>query len=162
MKKANGFSLLEILVVLVVFSFLSIVVSQSLLLTLRGARKSETLSFVRENTDFALAIMERQLHNAERVYPCPNSNSQVLNFSDENGRPVSFSCLNIGENGYVASGSGRLTSEEVAVTQCSLVCNPGGAAPPTVEISLTAKARGATGSEASLVNASTNVILRTY
>lgn len=162
MRKKNGFSLLEILVVLVVFSFLSIVVSQSLLLTLRGARKSETLGFVRENTDFALSTMERQLHNAERVFPCPNPDSRVLNFNDENGRPVSFSCLQIGEDGYVASGSGRLTSEEVAVTACSLVCNPGGAAPPTIEISLTAKARGATGSEASVVSTSTNVILRTY
>jgi len=161
-KNENGFSLLEILVVLVVFSFLAIVVSQSLLFTLRGTRKSETISSVRENIDFAIAVMERQLHNAELVYPCPNPDDKVLAFRDQNGKAVNFSCLNIGEEGYVASGSGRLTNDAVAVTSCSLKCNPGGNAPPSVEIELTGKASGAKGSEASIVSSATTIILRSY
>ncbi len=161
-KNESGFSLLEILVVLVVFSFLAIVVSQSLLFTLRGTKKSETISSVRENIDFAIAVMERQLHNADLVYPCPNPDDKVLVFRDQNGKTVSFSCLNIGEEGYIASGSGRLTNDTVAVTSCSLKCSPGGNAPPTVEIELTGKASGAKGSEASVVSSATTVILRSY
>lgn len=157
-----GFSLLEILVVLVVFSFLGIIVAQSLLFTLRGTRKSETLDLVRENTEFAISVIERQLHNADTVFPCPNPDDKVLDYFDEEGTAASFSCLNIGENGYIASGSGRLTSETVSVTECSLVCSPGGAAPPKVEVTLTAKTKGASGTEGASVTSATNIILRTY
>jgi type II secretory pathway pseudopilin PulG len=47
----KGISLLEILVVITVFSILAILATMAILLTLRGARKSEALIRVRSNID---------------------------------------------------------------------------------------------------------------
>ena len=77
-KLQKGMSLLEILVVVAIFSILGVIVTRSVLLTLRGSKKSESQVKVRENVNYALAVIERQLRNADSIVTCPNDPS----FSD--------------------------------------------------------------------------------
>lgn len=154
--KNKGISLLEILVVITVFSILAILATIAILSTLRGSRKSEALIRVRENVDYSLAVMERNIRNAESFVNC-GSETKAISYLDENGRSSSFSC---GAD-YIASGSARLTSEEVEVFSCTFTCDDS-TAPPSVEISVGARDASATGIEGAQVTANTKIFLRTY
>ena len=162
MKK--GISLIEILIVVAIFAVLGVLISRVILTTLRGSSRSDNLVKVRDNLDYALSIMERQIRNAESVSPCPNSPPYTrIDFRDSNGIAAYFACTNVGASGYVASGSARLTSDQVAITACSLVCNAAsGRVPPSVDISLEARGANQTGVERAMVTAVTKIFLRTY
>ncbi len=164
LKINSGVSLLEILIVVGIFAILGILSTRALSLSLSGSKKSSSTLLVRENAEYALAIIERQMRNAESVDPCPNSNTSTLIYKDEQGAATSFSCVAIGEAGYLASGSARLTSDEVAITACSFVCSPGVAdTPPAVTINLVAKdVKAALAKEGGQVTLSTQILLRTY
>lgn len=152
----KGISLLEILVVITVFSILAILATIAILSTLRGTKKSEALVRVRENVDYSLAVIERNIRNAEFLINC-GSETNAISYLDENGSSGSFSC---GAD-YIASGSARLTSEEVEVVSCSFICDDS-TSPPSVEISIGARDASATGIEGAQVTASTKIFLRTY
>ena len=154
--KNKGISLLEILVVIAVFSILAILTTMAILSTLRGTRKSEALIRVRENVDYSLAIIERNIRNAESFINC-GSETNAISYLNENGISSSFSC----GTDYVASGSARLTSEEVEVVSCSFTCDDS-TFPPSVEISIGARDASAMGIEGAQVTASTKIFLRTY
>jgi prepilin-type N-terminal cleavage/methylation domain-containing protein len=158
-----GFSLIELLVVISVFSILAIMATQSLLLSLRGSRKSEALSRVRENLDYSLAVMERQLHNAKSV-DCPSSTE--ISYYDYDGNPTTFSCLDIdgsgGNPGYIASGSARLTISEIDITQCNVTCNVSDGLTSSITISLSAEDITTEGTEGAQITTQTNISLRAY
>ncbi len=167
MRKIKGFSLIEILVVLAVFSILALIVTQGIFVTLRGAKKSEVTARVKENLAYALSVMERQLHNATEVTPCPNASPTKLDYKDENGKTAYFSCQNVGAAGYVASSSAtvRLTADDVSVTACAFTCAtppPGVNSPPSVDINITAQDALTSGVEGAQVTTSTKIYLRSY
>src|SRR3972149_10310777 len=110
MRKQNlqGFSMIEILVVILVFATLAALSTESLLLSLRGSKRSESTIRVRENLNYALSIIERQLHNAESVI-CPNSTT--ISYTDANFLQSDFTC-NTG-SGFIASASAQLTANTV-------------------------------------------------
>lgn len=160
---AKGVSFIEILVVIAIFAILGILVARITLVTLRGSNRSDSLVKVRENLDFSLAVMERGIRNAESVSPCPNPDTTSIAFADADGIPTTFSCVNVGAAGYVASGSARITSDEIKITSCSIACSPGsGGVTPSVTISLEAADARATGIEAAKATATTKIFLRTY
>lgn len=162
-KFKKGFSLVEILVVLAVFAILGIVVSQSLLLVLRSARKSDTSNKVRESLDFAVASMERQLHNAIDITPCPNADTSKITVMDQNRQTYLLSCANIGPGGYIASASAKMTSADISIVSCSFVCTPSSASVPiSVAIDIAAQDANAVGPENTRVMDSTTVYLRTH
>ena len=151
-------SIIETLVVVLIFSVLAVLTSASLILSLRGSRRSESTIRVRENLNYALSIIERQLHNAESV-SCPNSTT--ISYTDANFLPSDFTC-NIG-SGFVASASAQLTANTVRVTACNFVCNPvSSGIPPSVSISITAEDINASGLEQQRVTTNTQIMLRTY
>ena len=161
MKKVKGVSLIELLVVITIFSVLAILATRGVLLTLRGARKSESLGRVRENLGFSFAVMERHLRNADSVTCTPDFTR--VDFQDKKGNPVYFSCEDLSTDGYISSSSARLTSEEVRITACDFTCEAGGAGvPPSVTASISGQEAGTTGVEGAQVTVTTKVLLRTY
>ena len=164
MKNNKGISLIEILIVIGVFAVLGILSTSAVLLSLQGSKKGDAQVKVRENLDYAISIIERQLRNAGNVSPCPNTNPLVISYSDSNDIFSSFSCLNVPSAGYVASGSARLTSEEIKITACSFVCTAGiQSMPPKVTIDIKAVDAASQGSkEGASVTISTEINLRTY
>lgn len=159
-RAQKGVSLLEILVVMTIFSVLAILATRGVLLTLRGSRKSDSLGRVRENMDYTLSVMERQLRNADDV-ACDTSTQ--ISYQPKDGSSATFSCEDVGSGGYVASSSARLTNEEVDVSACSFTCSAGeSGVPPSVSISLTGEDANTTGVEGSQVTTTTTIYLRTY
>lgn len=165
MKKKNaGISLIEILIVISIFAVLGILSTRVVLLSLTGAKKGDVQIKVRENLDYAVSIMERQLRNAGSISPCPNTDPLIINYSDSNNISTSFSCLNMASLGYIASGSARLTSQDVKITSCLFTCTAGTqSTPPKVTIDIQAVDAGTQGSkEGASVTVSTEINLRTY
>lgn len=159
-KNQKGVSLLEILVVITIFSVLAILATRGILLTLRGSRKSDSLGRVRENVDYALSVMERQLRNAEDV-AC--TSSTLVTYETKDGASATFSCESVGAGGYIASSSARLTNDEVDVSSCSFTCDSGGSGvPPSVSISITGEDANLEGPEEAQATTSTRIYLRTY
>ena len=69
-KNIKGYSLVEILVVIVLFSVLAVIATQTLFLSFRGSRKSGNVVLVRNNVDHATGVMERHLRNARAWQSC--------------------------------------------------------------------------------------------
>ncbi len=163
MKK--GMSLLEILIVVAIFAVLGIIVTRSIILSIGGSKKSESLVKVRENLDYSLGVIERQLRNADSIVVCPNSSdTSTISYKDKNGDTGSFSCIGMGgADPYVASGSARLSSNAIRITSCSFVCTISNSVnPDLVTISLEAEDAEATGIQQSKVTTTTQVYLRNY
>lgn len=162
-KRMKGMSLLEILLVVALFSILGVIITRSVLLTLRGSKRSESTLKVRENISYSLGVVERQLRNADSIVECPNPDTSVIDYVDEFGNSTNFSCEDIGTDGYIASSSARLTSDEVEITSCSFSCVQGNSAnPPAVTVSISAEDADVTGIEGASVTTSTTIFLRTY
>jgi hypothetical protein len=161
-KMSGGISLLEILVVVSIFAVLGILITRSVLLTLGGGKKSESLIRIRENLNYSVGVIERQLRNANSITACPNPDPLVISYTDISGNAAAFSCVNIGTNGYVASGSARLTSDAINVTDCSFTCATGSGTPSGVTISLEGQDASASGIENATVTTKTQVFLRNY
>ncbi len=163
-QQSKGMSLLEILIVVAIFAILGVITTRAVLLTLQGSKKSESLVKVRENIDYSLGVIERQLRNADSVTECPNSDTNIISYKDQEGNTSTFSCVNMGSaDPYVASASARLTNNEVKITSCSFVCEPGTSVnPPVVSVTIEAQDANATGIETSKVSATTQIYLRSY
>jgi prepilin-type N-terminal cleavage/methylation domain-containing protein len=158
-NRNSGFSLVEMLVVIFVFSILAILATQTLVLSLRGSRKSESIAEIRENVEFASGVMERRLRNAQSVNCVTNSR---IDYIDENGVGDSFICDNV--NDYIASGSARLTSPRTMIDCSGIVfqCSQVSGVTTSVDISLNAQDAQATGAEDASVSVTTKILLRTY
>lgn len=160
----KGFSLIEMLVVLTVFSVLILLVAQSISATLRNTKKGDSQITVKDNIDFAVSVMERQLHNANSI-DLTNCSSGVT-YMDQYRNTSSFQCLGPAGSQYIASGSARLTSDQVNLTQCLISCNP--ETPdtnslPSVDIKLTGQSLGVSGDATTgTASISTKIYLRSY
>jgi prepilin-type N-terminal cleavage/methylation domain-containing protein len=165
----NGFSLIEILVVLFVFSILIVVVTQTLAISLRGSRKSESVGNTRTNVQYAVNVMDRLLRNA-RSLSCPTSTISKLNYVDEHGNAAYFECVTVSGKSYIASNSAsqRLTSDTVTITNCSdatkpvFRCTQGAGVPDAVDIFINGTDANVSGIEGSSVPISTKILLRNY
>jgi prepilin-type N-terminal cleavage/methylation domain-containing protein len=168
----KGMSLLEILIVLTIFAVLGILLTRAIILTLQGSQKAVNTIRVRENLNYALGVMERQLRNANEVTgDCTGAEDSVVNYLDQFGNIGSFTCVNPGQaDSFIASGSGsaRLTGDTVSVAECHFTCLKPTPAPGTiinpakVGIDITLEAANTSGIQKVSVSASTQVYLRTY
>lgn len=174
-KFKNGFTLIELLVVIAVFSVLAVLATQAIFLTLRGALKSESLRQARENLDYAMGVMERQVRNAsETVGSCTGAQIGQIRYKDQDGVEAYFQCeTDATGKGFIASYSAvtnpatkyRLTNENINVTNCTLVCNPsssGGNDPPSYDITLDAVVTGGRSIEGASLSLKNKIFLRTY
>jgi len=165
MKK--GFSLIEIIVVIALFSIIGVIVSQATITTFRGARRSDSEAKVRENIDYAVSVMERHLRNALTV-TC-TSVSRV-DFTDQDRNAGAFLLNSSGTDAHIASYSAlpapttqRLTSQDLTVSNLSFTCPPttSGNVAPVINIGITAIDRYAQGTDRAGITTSAKIIVRT-
>jgi prepilin-type N-terminal cleavage/methylation domain-containing protein len=168
MKNQKGISLIELLVVVAIFAFVGTIVTRAIVLTLQGTQKSTSIVSARENLDYAMGIIERQIRNANSITSdCFGEPSTEIDYLDQNGNLGAFSCQGTGTIGsYIASGSAtpvnRITNSAVEITNCSFVCNSTGTTPPVVSISLTVQNATTSGTAGGEVSSSTQIDLRNY
>ena len=155
-----GISMIEILIVIAVFAILGILSTRIIFLSLQGSKKGDSQIKVRENVEYAVSVMERNLRNAEAIVSC----TDTITYLDSDNFSTTFSCVNPGIAGLIASGSARLTSDEVSITSCSFSCTTGtSSTPPEVSINIVAADAGRQGSkEGGSITVSTKINLRTY
>jgi len=163
----NGYSLMEVLMAIGVFSLLAVLVTQTLAITLRSAKKSDSDSRVRTTLDYAITVMERQLRNANSITStCENGGTTLsqISYIDAYDVPASFSCIDdSGEDEkYVASNSARLTTPGIEILPCSFTCTSNNKTPDTIDINLTGRELKATGVESSQVTVQSRILLRNY
>lgn len=170
--KANGFSLVEMLVVVAMFAFLGVVVSQSTIDTLRNTRKSDASVGVRENLELVVASMERPIRGAVSIEECTPTR---IVYSDRDDIAHRFDCDMSGAVGFVAKADvdpvapfnptatpQTITSFEVDVIDCVFSCTAGGlGVSRAVSLSITAKDALLNDEEGSTVTVNTRINLRT-
>lgn len=166
-KTQKGLSLIEVLVAISIFAILGVVVTNSLVLTLQGTRKSESQIRVRENLNYAITVIERNLRNANKITDCPFTAASAINYKDQYEADAHFACFNLGSPlGHIASGPAnvnlRLTPEAVTVTSCSFKCEyPAGVTKPAmITVDLTAKDASASGKIGATVTTQSIIYLR--
>lgn len=119
MKK--GYSLIELLIVIAIFAILSIVVTQSVITSLKSSRKSESTIKAKESLSYALAIMERNIRNSKTITvatasPSPTTGSTVTIEKDD-GTSAIFQCKQNSEGiGYI-----EVTSSDISGLQPGLL-----------------------------------------
>lgn len=166
-QRSKGYSIIEMLVVIFVFSLLAVVATQSVALVLKGTAKSENISEVRANVEYAMSVMERSLRNAQQLdsaFDCVvnhGTSYKAVGYLDENGIGQSFSCndSNASDQHIVSSAyNSRLTN-----TNANLDCSVGVFTCPddnTVLITLTASDPNNAGALGATVTERTTVSLR--
>lgn len=162
----TGYSLVEILIVIFIFTILTVIITQSLAVSLRSSRKSDNISEVRTNLEHAVAVMERNLRSAKVT--CSGSFlDDTVNYEDQYGNSVSFSCNDSNPSDtFIASSSGRLTNQNVDILTANCLifsCEfGGGGVPPSVDIDITARDRNNLGAEGATINVRTKILTRDY
>ena len=173
-KERLGFSLIEMLIVVGVFSVLAIIITQTLASSLRSSKKSDNLGKVRENVEYAMNYIERTLRTAKRLdfddipvgvpYDrCDDGDNNILYFYNGNG--VSENFTYIGSPTYAIRYNGsNITSNSIRVTAFSITCTSGiSGEPDSVTITITAQDSSTTTSAESVkYTATTRISLRNY
>lgn len=165
----GGFSLIEMLVVVLIFSILAILSTQSLATSLRGTRKSESIGNVRENIEYTMSIIERSLRTAKDL-DCTASSATRLVYKTPDNIEARFECS--GTNIASASGTNTVNliiDTDVEIVNCAsggdtfFTCNQGaGGIPDSVVIQLTAQDIENRGVESARYTSETKILLRNY
>lgn len=157
----KGFTLIETVLAVGVFAIVSVASGWLLFSTLRGAKKAAAVMAVRSQGANAIGTMTQLLRYAVDVTSCSGSQ---LAFTAIDGSQGVFSCqTDVDGNKYLASGSGRLTSVQVAIVDCQTVftCQPAAGAVSSVAINFSLKRANASYTdETSLINFESQVGLR--
>lgn len=155
----------EMLIVIFIFGLLGALTTQIIMLSLRGANKSESLVKVREDLNSTLAVMEREIRSASSITCSQDSNNNtVVSYNNALGLPGSFTCVSQGDsNFYVASVSARMTGSDIQITDCEFTCDTNASGgTPSLTIDLSAKNTNKTGVESANMSVSTQIYLRNY
>ncbi len=159
----EGYSLIELMVVMSLFTLLILVSTQTLFLSIKQTTKSEALNKVNENVEHVVSVMERQIRNAKSIVQCPNTNTSTISYITSSGVQSSFSCVNTGTDGYITSDSSILTDSSISIVSCTITCQLNTAAPPSVTFNIEAQSKSATlGAEKARATSKTTVLLRQY
>lgn len=128
MKNKNGFTLIELLVAVAIIAGLGIVLAQAFFTTTRSNTKVERLTDVKQNGEYALAVMERLIRNARSLTAsCTSGGTQAtpsVAIVSPDGFTTTFQCALDGSVTRVASvssiGTEYLTGSSVTLggTSC--------------------------------------------
>jgi prepilin-type N-terminal cleavage/methylation domain-containing protein len=129
----KGFTLAELLAVMMVFAVVGSIIGAILVTSLRTSTKAGVITTVKQNGTFALTQMSKILRDArilKEPYPCglpsdPTATSSVLVVTND-GLPIRLECVNDvnGDPINIASnGAYLLDTAEVSLATCSFTCS---------------------------------------
>lgn len=160
-----GFTLIEILTVVVILAIVAAIGTNMFFTILRGSTKTRVLAEVKQNGGYALNVLERTIRNAKGLSG-GGSSITIINPDDTT---TIFSCQDINGDGIneILLDGASLTSDKVNVQGCSIFTVTEGEAgirPDMVTIDFTLSQAGIVTrpEEEAVINFKTTVILRNY
>lgn len=152
-KNFYAFSLIEVLIVVAIFSIISVLVGRALVSSLTGSRRIDNSVSLRENLEYALSQFEREIRGASSITDCQVDS--ITYFDNENTQKI-FSCPAIIPT-YVSFDGERLTSDSIEITDCNFSCTQN-----TATLNLSGQTIGTKDSEDSIISISTTAQIRSY
>jgi prepilin-type N-terminal cleavage/methylation domain-containing protein len=116
----KGFTLMEILVSVGILSIVATLLAQVLFTTVHVNKKTEILSNIKQDGNFALDVIGRMVRSAKSIDVCANNDLEIRN-PDNN--VTTITCFSDGKAARVASVSGSGT---VYLTGSTVTLDPGG------------------------------------
>lgn len=137
----QGFSLIELIVVVGLTSLLLLSISSMLLLTMTSVERSRISTNTKQVGNDALDSISQKIRNAKSITLCDSTNN-VVTLTNLNGNTTS---LFLDTNARIASNSGSyLTSENTQTDNFIIDCLPSSADPTLIKISFDLKSTSQT------------------
>lgn len=131
--RKNGFTLIEIMIVMAILVFIGLIIGSIVMSILRGTNKTNTLTVVRQNGNFAISQLSKMLRNAKTFEGASTNGSsfdaicnestqyKYIKITSFDKEVTTFSCagspLTISSNSAVL-----LDTNTVVVDQCYFQC----------------------------------------
>lgn len=176
MKNSRGYTLIELLAVMVIMITVGVIVATILVSSLRGSSKTNTIDTIRTNGNYTILQVSKMLEFAQSFVgmstngstystDCSNPSAQysyirIVSFDD---KQTTFSCNMLANPPTIASNSASLiNTNEVSLTSCYFTCMRNITVPPTIGINLTLSqiAANAPFEKRETISFQTSIILR--
>lgn len=142
-----GFTLVELLAVIVVIASIGGIVFGILFASLRGSNKSTNVTTLQQNGNYALSQITKMVRNARSLeYPSPcfsestgysATTSSIIIENADAGR-TTFSCDNLPTGTLSSNSASLIDTSSVVVTACSFTCTQNSLYDfPTITVSFT-------------------------
>jgi len=123
--KKNGFTLLEIIISVGILAIVGTLIAQVLFTTTHVNKKTEILTDIKQDGNFALDVIGRMVRSAKTIDKCTGGELQITN---PNNNQTTFKCFFDGTTARIASESAShprvyLTSGNVTLISSSSDCN---------------------------------------
>ena len=145
-KRITGFTLIELMVSLTVFTVVMVISMGSILSVLDDNHKSQTMRAVMDNLNFTLEGMTRTIRFGENYHcgssgditmplDCPSVGQSILNVLDSDGQTITYSLDGTRISKIVVTGINRgtyyITSADVTITKLVFYVLGSSPYPPT-------------------------------
>lgn len=168
-KNTKGFSLIEILIVLVILPVIAIISTQSLINVLSGQKKVESETQARRGIEQIFSYMQRNIFNAQNV-TCPDTNNII--FQKDVSVSGKFSCTTNATSGGtmlfyedITGGSVQINDDAVNVNKCIIQCiipPPGSTSQPGVAVTIGVNIDGVESNEGGSLELTRRFYTRSY
>lgn len=177
MNNSKGYTLIELLAVMIIMITVGVIVAAILVSSLRGSSKTNTIDTVRKNGNYTILQISKMLEFAQSfggIYDSqtstyktdcanPSVHSSSIKIVSFDNQQTIFSCNMSANPPTIASNSSTLiNTNEVSLTSCYFTCSRNITVPPTIGINLTLsqKASNTTFEKSQTISFQTSVILR--
>src|SRR6185437_15252578 len=120
----GGFTLVEMLAVMVVFIVIGTLIIAIMVTTFRTSNKTDVLTLVKQNGNYAITQMAKTIRDARSLvspYPCyPPAQSTSISVITPDNNAITYSCVN---NTIASNGASLLDTTAVSVASCSFTCS---------------------------------------
>lgn len=123
----KGFTLVEMLAVMIVFVVIGSFVTAILITSLRGNNKTNTITAVRQNGNYALSQMAKTVRNARYLVSPASCGTisaptvtQTLQLKDPDGNVITYDCSS-GTN-ITSNSANLLDTTAVSLASCKFTC----------------------------------------
>lgn len=128
---AKGFTLVELLAVLAIFTTVGFFITSIIISTLRNTNKTNTVTAVQVNGNYAITAMAKLIRSARSLTPgdtcgtiASPTSSSTFGVVSSDGNTTNFSCAtDVQNHKYIASNSASLTDTgTIKWTSCQFTC----------------------------------------
>lgn len=173
-NKSDGFTLVELLAVMIVFVALSSIITSIIVSALRGNTKTNALNIVQSNGNYAISQITKAIRNATTLlapFPCGTVSSptatSAVKFAFPDGTTSTYSCRDAQNNLTLSSNSAALIdTTSTSITACSFTCGQDTASSyPIINVDFSLQSKTSSGlveqkASSSAIEFQTSVVIR--